>query len=481
MRKLTLLAVAALSFTITACDKNHAANKPTELIVKPYTITVNGRQAHVYRVEQPDGTWGYRGQKGETFNVVVKNTLSIPTILHWHGLIVPNSQDGVPGITQPPIMPGKSYAYHFPLLQSGTYWLHSHYQGQIQQMLSAPLIIDDPKAKKIPDTLLFLTDFSFKSPEQIMAGLTSNAKNQKMSMQMGSSMQGMNMSSSQMNMGQDLTDVDYDALLTNYRTLDNPDITRVTPGETLRLRIIDAGSGTNFFVHLGQLQGKLVAVDGEAIKPIKGKIFSLSIGQRLDILVTIPKQEGAYPIIAQGEGTTLQTGVILATAHAAIPKLSQQAKTRAGAITIDQELKSVAVHPLSKRPIDNKLYVVLTGNMTKYIWEINGKIWPNYVPLEVEHGQRVELIFQNNNGMAHPMHLHGHVFQITSINGHPIQGALHDTILVPANGSVTAIFDANNPGNWLLHCHVLYHQMGGMMTLMNYQGTPLPPKGTRGM
>jgi len=120
----------------------------TQLIVKPYTIEVNGKKANVYRIEQPDGTWGYRGTEGQMFNVIVKNDVNVPTVIHWHGLILPNSQDGVPGITQPPIMPGKAYPYHFPLVQSGTYWMHSHYAGQIQQQMSAPLIIDDPKQPK---------------------------------------------------------------------------------------------------------------------------------------------------------------------------------------------------------------------------------------------------------------------------------------------------------------------------------------------
>lgn len=487
----TAIAATAPSAGVTA--PTTVTTPTTELIIKPYTITVNGKKAQVYRIEQPDGTWGYRGTEGQMFNVVVKNATHVITVLHWHGLILPNSQDGVPGITQPPIMPGKTYAYHFPLVQAGTYWMHSHYAGQIQQQLSAPLIIDDPKAPKMPDAILFLSDFTFKSPEKILDGLQhdpnamsnmhmSTDKNQmpNMTMSPGDSMAGMTMSPAPGKTGADLNDVDYDALLTNYRTLDNPDITQVKPGETIRLRIIDGGSGTNFFVNLGHLTGKLIAIDGEDIHPLQGHQFTVALGQRIDVLVTIPKQ-GAYPIVAQGEGTKLQTGMILATPGAAIPKLSQTAKEAAGAIGTSQELAAHALHPLKYRPIENVLHVVLTGNMSQYIWEINGKSWPDYTPLEVEHGQRVEIIFENHNGMAHPMHLHGHIFQVIAINGKKTDGALHDTILVPANGSMAVILDANNPGNWLLHCHVLYHQMAGMMTLMNYRGTPLPPKGTEGM
>ncbi len=489
---LLLTSASWFGMALAAPNSTPATPHPTEtttLIVKPYTIEVNGKKANVYRIEQPDGTWGYRGTEGRMFRVTVKNDTNVPTVLHWHGLILPNSQDGVPGITQPPIMPGQSYHYLFPLVQSGTYWMHSHYAGQIQQQMSAPLIIDDPKEAKTPEALLFLSDFSFKTPEAIFTHLKhgndampsmtmSDSKNAMSGMQMNANSHSMAMPNNG-NPG-DLYDVDYDALLTNYRTLDNPDITQVKPGETIRLRVIDGGSGTNFFVNLGTLSGKLIAIDGEAIRPISGKQFTLSLGQRLDILVTIPKN-GAYPIIAQGEGTKLQTGIILATPGAHIPKLSQTASVAAGAISTAQELAAHAVNPLVNKPIENTLHVVLTGDMSTYTWEINGKMWPAYVPLEVEHGQRVEIDFENHNGMAHPMHLHGHVFQIIEINGKKTDGALHDTILVPAHGDIKVILDANNPGNWLLHCHVLYHQMGGMMTLMNYIGIPLPPKGTQAM
>lgn len=78
--------------------------------------------------------------------------------------------------------------------------------------------------------------------------------------------------------------------------------------------------------------------------------------------------------------------------------------------------------------------------------------------------------------MAHPMHLHGHVFEVTEINGKKIKGAMRDTVLVPANGEVKIQFDANNPGNWMIHCHVLYHAEGGMMTILNYESVPLPKR-----
>ena len=106
--------------------------------------------------------------------------------------------------------------------------------------------------------------------------------------------------------------------------------------------------------------------------------------------------------------------------------------------------------------------------MASYQWTINGQSWPEVTPLLVEEGQRVEIVFNNVSSMSHPMHLHGHIFQITALNGKPIEGALRDTVFIPQNSSVSIQFDADNPGVWPLHCHLLYHHKAGMATVLRY-------------
>ena len=107
--------------------------------------------------------------------------------------------------------------------------------------------------------------------------------------------------------------------------------------------------------------------------------------------------------------------------------------------------------------------------MAPYRCTIDGRTWADHKPLTVSQGQRVELDIINRSGMAHPMHLHGHHFQVV-LNGQAIAGAMRDTVLVPANGSVRVAFDADNPGRWLFHCHNLYHMATGMMTEVAYSG-----------
>lgn len=429
------------------------AGKPLELSIEDKIIMVDGKQATVLALTQPDGTLGVRFKKGETFDVVLKNSMKVPTSIHWHGLILPNNQDGVAFVTQFPLYPGSQYHYQFPLVQSGTYWMHSHYGLQEQKQLSAPLIIysDNDDINNDQETIIFLSDFSFRAPEEIYQSLRCNKK-EKMSMS-----------------SQDIVEVDYDAFLVNYRPAEESEVVKVKPGIKIRLRIINGASATNFFVDLGKLEGELIAVDGNRVQSIRGKLFEIAVAQRMDIIVTIPETGDLFPILAIGEGTDKQAGIMLATKdlgkHA---KLSSKATTKAGAFTNRLEGQLRALYPLEKKAVDNKLTLELGGNMSKYIWTINGQSWPEVTPQVVGQGQRVEVTFKNSTTMSHPMHLHGHVFQVTAINGVTFRGAMRDTILVMPNETITIQFDANNPGVWPLHCHILYHLEAGMFTVLRY-------------
>jgi FtsP/CotA-like multicopper oxidase with cupredoxin domain len=106
--------------------------------------------------------------------------------------------------------------------------------------------------------------------------------------------------------------------------------------------------------------------------------------------------------------------------------------------------------------------------MASYVWTINGRGWDQHQPLEIKHGQRVEVTLMNMSMMAHPMHLHGHHFQIVAIDGQPLAGAVRDVIWIPPMRTVIVAFDASNPGEWAFHCHHLYHMTRGMMTSLKY-------------
>jgi FtsP/CotA-like multicopper oxidase with cupredoxin domain len=193
------------------------------------------------------------------------------------------------------------------------------------------------------------------------------------------------------------------------------------------------------------------------------------MAQRLDILVDLPGA-GAFPIVAQLEGSPRRTGLVLATKGAPVARI---AETASAASPVDNSLEErlTALTPLSPRPADLVHTVTLDGGMKPYAWSMNGEYWPRITPLMVSKGQRVEIELLNRTMMTHPIHLHGHTFQVVAINGRPIQGAVRDTVLVTPNmGRVRIAFDADNPGRWAFHCHNLYHMQTGMLTEVRYQG-----------
>jgi FtsP/CotA-like multicopper oxidase with cupredoxin domain len=145
------------------------------------TIEVNGKSASVFGIRQPDGSYGLMTQVGKPFRVRVENRIDQPSLIHWHGLAPPWRQDGVPGISAPPIPPGDSADYDFPLRFGGTYWMHSHAGLQEQLLMAAPLIIRDERDR--PDeqeVVLMLADFSFTPPEQLFEALRTRATMGKM-------------------------------------------------------------------------------------------------------------------------------------------------------------------------------------------------------------------------------------------------------------------------------------------------------------
>jgi FtsP/CotA-like multicopper oxidase with cupredoxin domain len=439
--------------------------QPVTLNAVEQTLEVNGKKATVFNLVQPDGTEGFVGYKGDDFDVTLVNKTSVPISVHWHGMILPNDQDGVPYVTQLPIKPGDSHHYHYKLLQDGTYWMHSHFKFHEQRLMTAPMILKDhnDKYKNDKDIVVMFQDFTFKNPEQILFDLQHKPH----------SSMAMNMDNKKAK--PDLNDVQYDAFLANRHTLKHPVIYHIKADEKIRLRLINGSSASNYWINTGSLKGTAIALDGNFIQPFTGYKFQLAVAQRIDIEVTIPKNGGTFPILAQVEGTNNQAGVILTTEASPNIHVDAKASEVATALNDEQEMHSHAVHPLSKKKPTAVLNYKLTGDMANYIWKINDQVWPKIKPLTIKKGDRVEMVFTNDTGMAHPMHLHGHIFQVESINGNQLaNGPLRDTILVLPHSTKKIIFDAENPGIWMLHCHVLYHMNAGMMTTTNYIGYPEP-------
>ncbi|WP_406872728.1 multicopper oxidase family protein [Aminobacter sp. P9b] len=451
-------------------------------------IEVKGKAANVFGLTQADGSSGLVMNAGENFRVTLKNLIGEPTVIHWHGLTPPWQQDGVAGISQEPIPDGGSHDYDFPVARAGTFWMHSHFGLQEQLMLAAPLIVLDPAeaGQDMQEVVVLFHDFTFRDPREILAELQAGGHDmgamapapapaaggheghnmpgmamgggQMSGMQMGGQMDGMS----------HLQDVQYDALLANDRTLDDPEVFPVEPGGRVRLRLINGAASTNMWLDLGKLTGRLIAVDGMPVEPVEGSRFEFAVAQRLDIALELPKEASAWPVFAVQEGGRMRTGVVLAAKGASVGKLADMADEDFPAVGIELEQKLRAAKPLVDKSATRQ-HTMMLGEGPNYVWTLDGAMHGQDKPLAVKSGDRFELTFMNHTTMSHPMHLHGHLFQVVAVNGKRFAGAMRDTVLVPANmGMVTIAFDADNAGKWALHCHHLYHMAGGMMTSMAY-------------
>lgn len=472
------LIAAGLAASAAALAPRIGAAQPAALSLRATsrTIDVNGRAATVWGLSGPSGQ-GLVLDPGQRFRVDLTNDLPEPTLIHWHGQIPPNDQDGVPDLPRPKLQPGETRRYDYAPAP-GTYWMHAHIPLQEMRLLAAPLIVRAPEeaAADRQDVVMFLHDFAFRTPEEVMAQITGGTSAGHGGMD-HAAMPGMSamptMDHGAMPMdgaamdgaAMDLNDYDWDAYLANDRNLSDPEVVQVEPGGRVRLRVINAAAATVFWIDTGGLAARLIAVDGHGVRPVTGNRFGIAMGQRLDLELDLAGG-GAWPILALREGAREQTGLILATPGAAVAKIPMLADEAAPAFdpTLAQEASLVARDALAPRAADRSHMVMLAGSMQPYLWTIDGRTWGNHLPLTARSGERVEIMFHNMSMMAHPMHLHGHVFQVVAVNGRSISGARRDTVLVPPMSMVTIALDAGEAARWMLHCHHMPHLETGMMT-----------------
>lgn len=455
------LATGAAAGMALATRRLHAAAPPPTLTVTKRVIDIRGRAATVSGLTNAAGGQGLVIEPGARMAARLVNNLAESTAIHWHGQIPPYDQDGVPDMPRAPLAPGEARDYDFAALP-GTFWMHSHFPLQEFDLLAAPLIVrsaEDAAADR-QEVTLFLHDFSFTPAVELLAGLgvtEAGHGGHGAPAAMDHSMPGMAGMAAM-----DLNDIEFDAYLANDRTLDDPEVVRVDRGGRVLLRVINAASATVFHIDLGATLGQLVAVDGHAVAPHAARRFPIAMAQRLDIEIDLP-EGGTLPILARREGAVQRTGIILAAAGAPVARIEGEGEEAAPAMDLTMERRLRAARPLSDRPA-REVMMMLEGTMDPYRWTIDGATWGDHSPVAVAPGERVEITFHNMSMMAHPMHLHGHVFQVVAIDGRRFPGALRDTVQVPPMSAVTIAVDAGEAGRWMLHCHHMAHLATGMMT-----------------
>ena len=412
-----------------------------------------------------------RIKQGDRVKIHVKNELLEPITIHWHGYPVPFSQDGVPGITMDAILPGESHTYEFTATIPGTYWYHSHQEGsrQVDMGLYGTLVVEPKKKENIDrDYTLVLDEWT----KQSMNSRTETSRNNQSHVGHHNSSHGGHTHSGSIEHDMSM----YDLFTINGKSGNSIEPLTVKKGEKIRLRIVNAGYMSHA-LHLHGHDFKVVATDGQPINSpplVKDQLLKIAPGERYDIEF-MANNPGEWWLEAHGDNEAIEGMKIKikyedtrdsrdqSDAHVFLPVLdiTQYGKTKASSFTLDQQFD-----------VEYTMDLGTSMNKKGLIYTINGKTYPDIDPIAVKKGDSVKVRFVNHSPKdAHPMHLHGHFFQILSKNGKPVVGAplIKDTINILPGEEYIVAFKADNPGYWMFHCHDLHHASAGMVTEVKYK------------
>jgi FtsP/CotA-like multicopper oxidase with cupredoxin domain len=264
-------------------------------------------------------------------------------------------------------------------------------------------------------------------------------------------------------MSMDGGDVDYPLYVINGKAPADPDVLTAKPGQKVRLRIINASADSVFDVALADHQLQITHTDGYPVNPVQTSLLRMGMGERYDAVVTL--KDGVFPLVARRSGKPGLARALVRTGSGTVPSETFEPTELTGYPMTADTLSAAPGAALPAAAPDTTQDVVLAGSMAPYIWTINGRTYDETIPLTVAAGQTTRLRVMNHSMMAHPIHLHGHTFQLGAAGG---SGTRKDTVLVPSMGSVDVAVLADNPGQWALHCHTAVHMAAGMMTRLDY-------------
>jgi multicopper oxidase len=445
-----------------------------------------------------------RANIGDKLAITVTNRLDQPTSVHWHGIALRNDMDGVEPAT-PNIPAGQDFTYRFSVPNAGTYWAHPHVGLEEDMGLYLPVIVDDPTGPGSYDAEWIVvmddwTDGVGKSPQQLYDALTSPNKPTEQNMPGATPTTGTSTSTTSPTkpttsnktatttptgtpsngatgmpgmpgkvgnsdlLGGDAGGIAYPYYLINGRVPAAATTFSAKPGQRIRIRFINSGSDTAFRVALGGHSMTVTHTDGYPVVPTQVDALLIGMAERYDVIVTAA--DGVFPLVASAEGKNAVARALLITGSGSQPDPQfRPAELTKRVGTLEMFTATTSVNLGAAEPNLN-LPVVLGGDMAKYVWTINGEVYSKTNPLHVRQGQRPTMTFDNPTMMYHPMHLHGHTFQVLKADGTP--GARKDTVIVLPKQKINAVVVADNPGLWMLHCHNTYHAYAGMQTRLDY-------------
>jgi FtsP/CotA-like multicopper oxidase with cupredoxin domain len=541
--------ISFLLFALNSCNHLFAQKRVRyDLYVRDTLISYTGKKVHAYTVNGQLPMPQLEFTEGDTAEIYVHNELSTETSIHWHGLILPNEQDGVPYLTTAPIKAKTTHLYEFPLIQSGTYWYHSHTGLQEQSGMYGAFIIHKRNELRIKEYTLLLSDWTDMKPFEVhrrlhMANDWSAIK--KATVQKGAVQSYRDALASgylktkfvnewKRMLAMDVSDVYYDRFLTNgAQEIAVPD---VKAGEKVRLRIINGGSSTYFWLKYAGGKMEVIASDGMDVVPVSVDRMIIAVAETYDVMVTVPEDSTAYEFLATSEDRIRSTSAWIGKGIKQLAYPLQPLKYFEGMKMMNDMMKmngdlddmgmnmslqqmdmNVVMYPeitgevtkksphsehssehryesnalsdivtlnyaMLKSPVKTTLpqgptktlQFELTGNMNRYVWSIDNKTVSETDKILIKKGENVRIILYNNSMMRHPMHLHGHFFRVVNAGGEyaPLKNVLD---IMPMETD-TIEFAATESGDWFFHCHILYHMMSGMGRIFTYENSPPNPQ-----
>lgn len=427
----------------------------------------------------PTDVWCYNGRvpgpeirvrQGSRLRVEVANALSETTTVHWHGVRVPHAMDGVPHISQEPIAAeGGTFTYEFDVPDAGTFWYHPHSRSyeQVDRGLSGVIVVEETKPAEVDrDVTWVLDDWRLKADASVSDDFIS------------------------------FFDNTHAGRIGNTVTVNGaiPETFALRAGERIRLRLLNVANARSFGLRFSGHRPWIVAYDGHPVEPHEPARGIVVVGssQRVDLILDATGERASrhavqdvfYPRQAYRllDLAYADEGVMRSGARGAPMRLPDNPLPEPELATAVKHEIRMSGGMMSRNWPDDPLPARAARHMRRWFgareadpaWAINGVAITedhSHSPVAtVRRDQSVILDFRNDTAWPHPMHLHGHAFRVIARDGKPTpHREWRDTVLVGARENATVAFVADNPGDWMLHCHVLEHQAAGMMALLRVE------------
>jgi FtsP/CotA-like multicopper oxidase with cupredoxin domain len=458
-RREILKALAAAPLTYFPASHGQSVSPPA-LRAAPAVVRAAGQAAlpvWAYGGEIPGPVLRYK--RGDVVDLELDNALPEATTIHWHGMRLPNAMDGVPHLTQLPVEPGQRFRYRYALPDAGTFWYHPHLgtAEQVERGLAGVLVVEDdePPAADL-DVAWLLDDWRLDSEGRVAEDFYN------------------------------FMDVSHAGRLGQLLTVNGqlqPSLPLQT-GQRLRLRLVNAANARILALELRGMRAWLIARDAvpadEAIA-WEGPLI-LGPGMRADVIVDTDVAGEFFLVDRFGRGERTLGSLNVSGRSTTASRPSPQPAKRAPlpepvlAGASEQTLMfgggMMSMQGWPKDPwtdrVARKLRRLGGAREADPVWTVNGEAHMGqhdaHAPVfSVPVGRSVLVTLQNPTAFWHPIHLHGHHVKVLARNGQKLDTpSWRDTVLLAPRDSLELAFVADNPGNWLVHCHVLEHHAGGM-------------------